>query len=132
MSNSASRLFFAVSLLVLISLACNTPILSQSNSSESDTNVSDESDSFTPHNTDGAELTFIPGATFQMGSSAFDPQAEENEYPEHEVTLADFYIYTHEVTNQMYEDCISDGGCAELNVLETGTTSHYGSQAFRE
>jgi len=134
MNKSASRLIIAISLLVLISLACNKPILSQSQSNNSDsvTDISGESDTITPRNTDGAELTLIPGATFQMGSSAIDPQAEDNESPEHEVTLEDFYIYTHEVTNQMYEACVTAGGCIGLNVLETGTTSHYGSPAYGE
>jgi len=96
MNKSASRLLIAASLLVLISLACNTPILSQlqSNTSDSVTDVSGESDTLTPRNTDGADLTFIPGATFQMGSYASDPLAERNESPEHEVSLEDFYIYT--------------------------------------
>ena len=100
MNKFASRLFIAISLLVLISLACNKPILSQSQSDsiQSDHQMSledsEESESITPHNTDGADLTLIPGATFQMGSFASDPQAEENESPEHEVTLEDFYIYT--------------------------------------
>jgi len=129
MSKSASRLFIAISLLVLISLACNKPILSQSQSNTSDTvtDVSGESDTTSPRNTDGAELTLIPGATFQMGSSTLDPQAEENESPEHEVTLEEFYIYTHEVTNQMYEACVTAGECIGINVQETGTTTHYGS-----
>ncbi len=71
----------------------------------------------TPRNTDGAELTLIPGATFIMGSSAFDLQAEDNESPEHEVNLEEFYIYTHEVTNQMYEACVTAGECKGLSVL---------------
>ena len=142
MNKSTSRFIIAISLLVLISTACNKPVLSlsqsepqsqsQSDTSESVTGASEESDSITPHNIDGADLTFIPGATFQMGSYASDPLAEGNESPAHEVTLEDFYIYTHEVTNQMYETCITDGGCIELKVLETGTTSHYGSQVFAE
>ena len=137
MNKSASRLFIAISLLVLISLACNKPILSLSQTDSSDpvsdvTDVSDGSESITPRNTDGAELTLIPGATFQMGSPASDPEAEENESPEHEVTLEDFYIYTYEVTNQMYEDCVADGVCVEPYVLETGPTSHYGSSAYDE
>jgi len=134
MNKSASRLLIAASLLVLISLACNTPILSQlqSNTSDSVTDVSGESDTLTPRNTDGADLTFIPGATFQMGSYASDPLAERNESPEHEVSLEDFYIYTHEVTNQMYESCVTADGCVQLYVLETGTTSHYGSSVFAE
>ena len=104
MNKSASRLLIAVSLLVLISLACNIPILSQlqSNTSDSVTDVSGESDTITPRNTDGAELTLIPGATFQMGSATSDLLADKDEFPQHQITLTDYYIYTYEVTNQMY------------------------------
>ena len=79
MKKSSSRLFLIISLLILISLACEAPILSQfipntgsSDDTEGSTDngaTSSDSDLDAPHNTDGAEITFIPvrkRTTWQM------------------------------------------------------------------
>jgi formylglycine-generating enzyme required for sulfatase activity len=44
----------------------------------------------------------IQGGTFQMGSPESDPDADPREYPEHRVTVSDFYLQEHEVTNEEY------------------------------
>jgi formylglycine-generating enzyme required for sulfatase activity len=85
-----------------------------------------------PTNTDGAETILVPGASFWMGSEPMEADAEENEQPRHQVTLADFYIYTHEVTNEMYARCVEAGDCIPVNALPGGPTSHYGDPAFAE
>ncbi|MCA9654916.1 MAG: SUMF1/EgtB/PvdO family nonheme iron enzyme, partial [Myxococcales bacterium] len=50
----------------------------------------------------GYELVRIPGGTFKMGSPDDDEMAYLEEQPQHEVTLADFYLGRHPVTNEEY------------------------------
>jgi formylglycine-generating enzyme required for sulfatase activity len=107
MNKTSSRLFLVISLLVLISSACNNPMLSQfqpdagpsddSSDAGSIDNNSGSSDSEfdAPHNTDGAEITLIPGAIFQIGSLASDTLADEDEFPLHQVSVDEFHIYTY-------------------------------------
>ena len=47
---------------------------------------------------DGAELVFIPGGTFQMGSN----DGDDDEKPVHQVTVSGFWMYAKEVTNGQY------------------------------
>ncbi|MEW6718359.1 MAG: SUMF1/EgtB/PvdO family nonheme iron enzyme [Chloroflexota bacterium] len=82
-----------------------------------------------PTNTDGAETIFIPGGTFWMGSDESDTEADVDEMPRHKVTLDGFYIYTHEVTNEMYAACVAAGACMPVHALENGPTTHYGDPA---
>jgi iron(II)-dependent oxidoreductase len=49
---------------------------------------------------DGAEMVLIPAGKFVMGSSP--GEGREDEVPQHEVYLDDFYIDLHEVTNAQY------------------------------
>ncbi|MEZ0397212.1 MAG: formylglycine-generating enzyme family protein [Anaerolineales bacterium] len=83
-----------------------------------------------PANTDGAETIFIPGGTFWMGSDSTDSEADTDEFPRHPVTLDGFYIYTHEVTNEMYARCVAAGGCMPVQMFESGPTSHYDDPAY--
>jgi formylglycine-generating enzyme required for sulfatase activity len=41
---------------------------------------------------DGALMVQVPAGTFTMGSAEGDPAAEENEFPQHTVTLGGFWI----------------------------------------
>ena len=52
-------------------------------------------------NTVGAQMLFIPSATFTMGSAA--PNAPVNEQPPTRVTLSRYYLSRHPVTNAQYE-----------------------------
>jgi formylglycine-generating enzyme required for sulfatase activity len=70
-----------------------------------------------PSNTDGSETIFIPGGTYLVGSSAEDPDALPDEMPQHNVTLTGYYIFTHEVTNEMYQACITAGTCQPADDL---------------
>lgn len=146
MIKSSKRLIVGVSLLILVSLACNVPIINQIQSNfapaDDDTGSTSPSDgtsaeivdsgSTAPSNTDGAELTYIPAATFRMGSSTSDLLADEDELPQHQVTLEDFYIYTYEVTNQMYAACVDAGGFMGVETLDSGPTSHFEGPAFQD
>jgi formylglycine-generating enzyme required for sulfatase activity len=60
------------------------------------------------------EMVFVPGGTFMMGSDPdADPNASDDELPQHEVTLDSFWIDRTEVTNAMYAQCVTDGDCEE-------------------
>ncbi|MEX1368267.1 MAG: SUMF1/EgtB/PvdO family nonheme iron enzyme [Nannocystaceae bacterium] len=50
----------------------------------------------------GYVLVKIPGGTFMMGSPDGDEMASDSEKPQHEVTLSDFYLGQHPVTNEEY------------------------------
>ncbi|MBC8505155.1 MAG: formylglycine-generating enzyme family protein [Chloroflexi bacterium] len=138
-----------LSVLLLAILSCNLPrgVNVDSTSSEEDgaesagedgsttstdneTTLAEENQPAAPTNTDGAITIYVPGGTFQMGSTSEDPLAGEDELPAHEVTLGGFHIYTSEVTYQMYAACVESGACISVKALDTGPTQYYGDPAF--
>jgi formylglycine-generating enzyme required for sulfatase activity len=81
---------------------------------------------------DGAGMVYVPGGTFQMGSSDAQIDAAlalceqypddygkcklaqfETEAPQHTVTLGDYWIDRTEVTNAQYARCVAAGACHE-------------------
>ncbi len=79
-----------------------------------------------PTASDGAELVYVPGGEFIMGSALKDPQAYPDEYPQHRVHLDGFWIHKNEVTNEFYARCVEDGPCtAPEPVLEDGFQNPY-------
>ncbi|KAF0108302.1 MAG: hypothetical protein FD146_876 [Anaerolineaceae bacterium] len=123
-----SRILMGVGLVLLLAAfaaACNWPSIGGGAGAGADATPA-------PTNTDGAETILIPGGTFWMGSDETDADAGDDELPRHEVTLAAFNIYTHEVTNGMYADCVAAGGCIPVIPLESGPQSHYGDPAYAE
>jgi formylglycine-generating enzyme required for sulfatase activity len=60
---------------------------------------------------DEAEMVYVPSGTFLMGSSEDNDQADNVEFPQHEVYLNGFWIDKYEVTNQRYALCVDDGVC---------------------
>jgi formylglycine-generating enzyme required for sulfatase activity len=56
-------------------------------------------------------LVYVPAGTFIMGASSTDPDAFENEKPQHSVYLDAYWIDSTEVTNAMYALCVADGEC---------------------
>ena len=46
---------------------------------------------------------FIEGGAFQMGSADDDPDADDDEKPQHVVTVSSFWIQEHPVTNEEYQ-----------------------------
>jgi formylglycine-generating enzyme required for sulfatase activity len=127
-----TRLFLPIALLVLLLIACNLPFLNRSLPALSDLVNGQGSSPFAPTNTDGAEVIYIPAATFQMGSETSDLQAEEDEFPQHQVSINGFYIYTHEVTNRMYLDCVADGACMPVQALDDTSLYHIEDPAYGE
>lgn len=69
--------------------------------------------SFTMNNISNAEypgpMTFVAGGTFLMGND----EGGNDEDPEHDVTLLDFYISPYEITNQQYADFMNLKGLSE-------------------
>ena len=49
---------------------------------------------------DGAEMVWVPGGTFTMGSA--DGVGETNEHPAHRVTLSGYWIYKYDITVAQY------------------------------
>lgn len=73
------------------------------NSSETKTNQVSEKD--------GMTLIYIPEGEFIMGSDNQDPDAAEDEKPQHKVYLDAYWIDKTEVTNGMYNQCLDAGVC---------------------
>ena len=88
------------------------------------------------------EMVYVPGGTFQMGSTdaeinAAIEQCEQdrgsgecegwfgNESPRHLVTLDSFWIDRTEVTNAQYRDCVEAGVCTPPTSSISGTRENY-------
>jgi serine/threonine-protein kinase len=77
---------------------------------------------------DGMTMVFVPEGEFTMGSNN---SGQSDERPEHQVNLDAFWIDQTEVTNAMYEKCVSDGDCQEPNNTSSYThSSYYGNPEF--
>jgi formylglycine-generating enzyme required for sulfatase activity len=57
------------------------------------------------------EMVSVPGAAFSMGCATLDGQCENDEKPQHAVTLSAFDIDRTEVTQDAYTACIQAGVC---------------------
>jgi len=60
---------------------------------------------------DGSVMVFVPAGWFVMGSTEDDPQADDDEDPQHDVMLDGFWIDRTEVTNGQYKQCEAAGAC---------------------
>ena len=74
---------------------------------------------------DGAEMVYVPSGIFLMGSDEDNKEADNDEYPQHEVFLDGFWIDKYEVTNQRYALCVDDGVCEPPYELGTFTRDRY-------
>jgi sulfatase modifying factor 1 len=72
---------------------------------------------------DHAELIGIGGGTFTMGSD--DATAEVDQKPAHAVSVAGFQIYSHEVTNAMYAECVRNHACMAPGLAATKQMLHF-------
>ena len=78
-------------------------------------------------------LVLIPAGEFQMGSSkADDPQASDEEVPQHIVDLDTYRIDKTEVTNAQYALCVADSGaCTQpANNYSRTRPSYYGDSQY--
>jgi len=72
------------------------------------------------------ELVNIPAGEFIMGSSRDnDPQAFEDEFPQHIVFLDAYRIDRTEVTNAQYAMCVASGACTGPANTFSLTREHY-------
>jgi formylglycine-generating enzyme required for sulfatase activity len=55
-------------------------------------------------------MVYVPAGPFLMGSADDDPDARDNEKPQHEVELPGYYIGRYPVTNEEYAEFIAAGG----------------------
>jgi formylglycine-generating enzyme required for sulfatase activity len=67
---------------------------------------------------DNMLMVYVPSGTFQMGASTDDPNAQANEFPQHDVTLDAFWLDKTEVTNAQFVMFLNQVG----NQIEDGTT----------
>jgi formylglycine-generating enzyme required for sulfatase activity len=90
--------------------------------------------------TDGMVTVYVPGGSFQMGST--ESQVDEaialcrkhyaicnrwyymREHPQHPVSLAGFWLDQTEVTNGQYRRCVEAGMCEEPTVCRKGTPTY--------
>ena len=60
---------------------------------------------------DGMTMVYVPAGEFLMGSKVFDdPNARDDEFPQHSVDLDAFWIDQTEVTNAMFDKFVSETG----------------------
>jgi formylglycine-generating enzyme required for sulfatase activity len=57
------------------------------------------------------EMTIIEGGTFTMGSSSSEVGHDQNESPQHDVTISRFAVGRFDVTFSEWEACSTAGGC---------------------
>jgi len=74
---------------------------------------------------DGMAMLYVPAGTFQMGTEASDPAVEDNETPQHPVTLDGFWIDRTEVTNAQYAGCVAAGACSPPYQSSSATLESY-------
>jgi formylglycine-generating enzyme required for sulfatase activity/tRNA A-37 threonylcarbamoyl transferase component Bud32 len=77
---------------------------------------------------DGMVMVYVPGGTFQMGSDESDPDAYDDEFPQHSVTLDGFWIDRMEVTNAQYRQCVEAEACQAPTTCDWGEPT-YGKAA---
>jgi formylglycine-generating enzyme required for sulfatase activity len=72
---------------------------------------------------DGMPQVYIPAGTFFMGG--FDVRAAPDEFPNRQVTLDSYWMDQLEVTNAMYQLCVSAGGCTLPQKFESQRRREY-------
>ena len=65
------------------------------------------------------EMIFVTGGTFTMGCTSDPNDCFENEEPIHNVTLSDFYMGKHQVTQQLWEKVMGSTVSEQRNLLDT-------------
>jgi eukaryotic-like serine/threonine-protein kinase len=82
---------------------------------------------------DGMLEVYIPAGKFIMGSTREDPDADDDEFPQHEVYLDAYWIDQTEVTNGQYQLCVAEEVCTVPNKSPSSTrSSYYGEAAFAD
>lgn len=87
----------------------------------------------TADSVDGAALILVPAGEFLMGSDPEEPYFWGAETPKHAIYLDAFWVYSTEVTNAMYGECVAANACPMP--IETGSRTHsnyYGNPTFAD
>jgi len=71
-------------------------------------------------------MVHVPAGEFLMGSNEGDPDAEDDEHPQHTVYVGEFWIDKTEVTNAQYRKCVETGAC------RAPTTYDYGDPTYSD
>lgn len=74
---------------------------------------------------DGITQMYVPAGDFLMGADAADAFADDDERPQHTVTLDAFWIDQTEVTNAMYAMCVAAGDCLAPELIDSATRPDY-------
>ena len=80
----------------------------------------------------GVRLLHIRGGTFIMGSPLSEPERNSNEI-QHQVSLSDFYISEHTITNEQYCRFLNTTGVpssGEANIAEFGNQKLVGGSTY--
>jgi len=75
---------------------------------------------------DGSIMVHVLAGEFLMGSKG-DPDADNDEYPQHTVYVSDFWIDKTEVTNAQYRKCVEAGTCRAPTTCDWGEPTYSGS-----
>jgi formylglycine-generating enzyme required for sulfatase activity len=83
--------------------------------------------SFKISDADGMKMLYVPAGSFMMGYESGDPQT----IPIHEVYLDAYWIDQTEISNEMYEACVSAGKCSEPDSRRSANRrEYYGSPTY--
>ena len=59
------------------------------------------------------EMVIVPAGSFTMGSPASEEGRDDDEGPQHRVTISEpFAVGKYEVTFEEWDACVRDGGCS--------------------
>jgi formylglycine-generating enzyme required for sulfatase activity len=79
----------------------------------------------------GMPQVYIPAGTFHMGG--YDVRSAPDEFPAHEVTVDAFWMDQLEVTNAMYQLCVSAGKCTlPQNLGSQRRQEYYNAAEFKD
>ena len=70
------------------------------------------------------EWCFVPAGNFLMGSAASDPDARDDEKPQHPVYLPAYYLGKYPITNQQYQVFVQSTGHRKPPHWENGRIPH--------
>jgi len=135
------KLFPILMVLVIVSTACQlgssgaeptpipiatafpTPTAVPLNPTAAPANQATEAGSERISPVDGMVQVFVPEGSFRMGG--LDVKAENDEKPDHQVSMHGFWIDKLEVTNAMYMLCVQAGACEPPDHFKSETREKY-------
>lgn len=105
-----SRYKLSVLFIALLAIACNQDKKTATETSTDTTEViTDKTVGITfSGDTSTTGMVYIKGGVFMMGAD--NAQADKDEYPKHKVSLDDFWMDEHEVTNAQFEKFVAATG----------------------